>query len=61
MSVAEPGPMPHGADHYRQLATQCREIADRMSLKSDKARMLEMAQQWSEMAKAAERSESGGG
>lgn len=55
MSLVEPGSALRSAEQYRELAAQCQDLAQRMSLKTDKARMLEMAQQWLAMAEAAER------
>jgi hypothetical protein len=42
------------AEKYRQLAAECLSIAERMSLKADRARLMEMAERWSEMARKAD-------
>jgi hypothetical protein len=42
------------AAEYRKLAASCLEVAERMSFKADRARMMEMAQRWLELAKQAE-------
>jgi hypothetical protein len=42
------------AAEYRKKAVACLEIAERMSLNADRALMLEMAQQWLELARRAE-------
>jgi hypothetical protein len=42
------------AARYRKLAAQCLEMAERMSLNTDRARMMEMAQRWLDLAKQAE-------
>jgi hypothetical protein len=42
------------AVEYRREAAACLEVAERMSLHSDGARMMEMAQRWLELAKNAE-------
>jgi hypothetical protein len=41
------------ADCLRQAAA-CIEVAERMSVEADRARMVELAQRWLEMAKEAE-------
>ena len=42
---------------FRKLATECLEMADRMSLKSDRARLLSMAQHCLECAQVLEAQE----
>ncbi len=42
------------AQEYRRQAAACLEVAERMSLNADRALMLEMAQQWLELARKAE-------
>jgi hypothetical protein len=42
------------AAEYRKMAASCMEVAERVSLKADRARMIEMAQRWLELAKLAE-------
>jgi len=42
------------AAEYRRQAAACLEVAERMSLRDDRARMLEMAQHWLELAQRAE-------
>jgi hypothetical protein len=42
------------AAEFRRQATLCREVAERMSLEEDRARMIEMAEHWLELAKRAE-------
>jgi hypothetical protein len=49
---------PDKAAEYRRLAAACIEVAQRMSLKEDRSRMMDMAQRWLELAQEAER---GGG
>ena len=49
---------PRRADEYRRLAADCLEVAERMSLREDRARMMEMAQRWLDLAKKAEADES---
>jgi putative IMPACT (imprinted ancient) family translation regulator len=39
---------------YRKMAADCIEVAQRMSLKDDRARMMEMAQRWLDLAQQAE-------
>jgi hypothetical protein len=46
------------AAEYRRLAAECLEVAERMSLRADRSRMMEMAQRWLDLAKKAERSDS---
>jgi hypothetical protein len=38
------------AEEYRREAAACLEVAERMSLSLDRARMLQMAQHWLELA-----------
>ncbi len=38
------------AERYRREAAACLEVAERMPIASDRARLLEMAQQWLNMA-----------
>jgi len=46
---------PNGtAEEYRKMAADCIEVAQRMSLKDDRARMMEMAQRWLDLARQAE-------
>jgi hypothetical protein len=46
---------PNGmAEQYRKMAADCIEVAQRMSLKDDRARMMEMAQRWLDLAQQAE-------
>ena len=49
---------PSRADKYRRLAAECLEVAERMSLREDRARMMEMAHRWLELAVKAEERES---
>jgi hypothetical protein len=42
------------ASEYRRQAALCSETAQRMSLKADRLRMTEMAQQWLALAEKAE-------
>ena len=39
---------------YRKMAASCIEVAQRMSLKDDRVRMMEMAQRWLDLAQQAE-------
>jgi hypothetical protein len=42
---------PNGkTEEYRRMAADCIEVAQRMSLKDDRDRMLEMAQRWLDLA-----------
>jgi hypothetical protein len=41
------------AAEYRGLAAECLEVAERMSLREDWARRMEMAQRWLDLAKKA--------
>jgi hypothetical protein len=45
---------PSRAAEYRRLAAECLEVAERMSLREDRARMMEMAQRWLDLAQKAE-------
>jgi hypothetical protein len=45
------------AAEYRKKAAACLEVAEQMSLIQDRALMLEMAQQWLELARRAETGE----
>jgi hypothetical protein len=46
---------PNGkTEEYRRMAADCIEVAQRMSLKDDRDRMLEMAQRWLDLAQQAE-------
>src|SRR4051794_1360893 len=45
---------PAKAAKYRKEAAACLEIATRMSIKSDRKNMMEMAQQWIDLAQQAE-------
>jgi len=40
----------HKASDYRMMAAMCLEIANRMSLDSDRLRLTDRAQQWLELA-----------
>jgi hypothetical protein len=42
------------AADYPRMAAQCIEAAERMSLRADRARLLEMAQRWLRLAQGAE-------
>ena len=42
------------AAEYRRQAVLCLEVAERMSLRDDRARMIQMAQHWLELAQRAE-------
>ena len=42
------------ASEYRKQAAACRAMAERLSLKADKTRMLEMAEHWLDLARRAE-------
>ena len=41
-------------EEYRKMAADCIEVAQRMSLKDDRVRMMEMAQRWLDLAQQAE-------
>jgi hypothetical protein len=41
-------------EEYRKMAASCIEVAQRMSLKDDRVRMMEMAQRWLDLAQQAE-------
>jgi hypothetical protein len=43
------------AEVYRREAAACLEVAQRMSVAADRARLTEMAQRWLELAQKAER------
>jgi hypothetical protein len=40
------------AEEYRRMATECIEIARRLSVKSERANLMGMAQKWMDMARA---------
>jgi hypothetical protein len=40
---------------YRRMAAQCQELAERMSLNQDRARLMRMAQRWLDLAETAEK------
>jgi hypothetical protein len=42
------------AAEFRRQAAACLEVAQRMSLEEDRARMIEMAEHWFELARRAE-------
>jgi hypothetical protein len=42
------------ASEYRKLAAECLQIANNMSLNAERARLMEMAQKWLELAQKAE-------
>jgi len=42
------------AEDHRREAASCLEAAERMSAATDRARLMEMAQRWLELARAAE-------
>jgi hypothetical protein len=42
------------AADYPRMAAQCIEAAERMSLRADRARLLEMAQRWLRLAEGTE-------
>jgi hypothetical protein len=42
------------AAEFRRQAAACLEVAERMSLEEDRARMIEMAEHWFELARRAE-------
>jgi hypothetical protein len=42
-------------EEYRKMAADCIEVAQRMSLKDDRARMTEMAQRWLDLAQQADK------
>ncbi len=42
------------AEEYRRMAASCLEVAERMSLKSDRAQLVGTAQHWLELARKAE-------
>jgi hypothetical protein len=44
---------PSRAAEYRRLAAECIEVAEGMSLREDRSRMMEMAQHWLYLAKKA--------
>ena len=39
---------------YRRLPAECLEVAERMSLREDRSRLMEMAQRWLDLARKAE-------
>jgi hypothetical protein len=45
------------AEEYRRNATECLEVAKRMTLRTERERMFDMAQQWLELAQKAEAEE----
>ena len=45
------------ASEYRRLAAECLQIANNMSLNAERARLMEMAQKWLELAQRAEADE----
>jgi hypothetical protein len=45
------------AKQYREQAAACLEWANKMSLQSDRARMMDMAARWLDLAKEAETKE----
>jgi hypothetical protein len=47
ISTSEP---PSRAAEYRRLAAECIEVSERMSLREDRSRMMEMAQRWLDLA-----------
>ena len=55
IGLSEPSGAWSQAQQFRQHAAQCVDLAERMSLSDDKARLLQMAQQWLEIAKDFER------
>jgi hypothetical protein len=44
----------HKPSDYRLMAAMCREIANQMSLDSDRTRMTDMAERWLELAQTSE-------
>jgi hypothetical protein len=42
------------AAQFRKWAAECLEVAERMSLKDDKARMIAIAEHWLQLARRAE-------
>ncbi len=46
------------AAEYRRMAASCLEVADRMSLDSDRARLREMAEGWLDLARHLESEDS---
>jgi hypothetical protein len=42
------------AAQFRKRAAECLEVAERMSLKDDKARMIAIAEHWLQLARRAE-------
>jgi hypothetical protein len=48
------------AARYRREAKACLEVADRVSLRSDRVRMMEMAEGWLQLARKAEAEAEGG-
>jgi hypothetical protein len=42
------------ADHYRRMATQCIDLAQQMSARVDRARLMEMASGWLRLAEKGE-------
>ncbi|MBV8841002.1 MAG: hypothetical protein JO000_31070 [Alphaproteobacteria bacterium] len=48
------------ATQYRQRAQQCRELASRISLHTDRQRLIEMAGHWTELTRRAETHEAAG-
>ena len=46
---------PHGkAAEYRRMAASCLEVAEQMSLNSDRAELMEMAKRWLDLARQIE-------
>ena len=58
--MAERTPEQEAAE-YRRMAAQCLEVAERMSLRDDRARIMEMAQQLLDFAQKAEAKAQKGG
>jgi hypothetical protein len=47
------------AAQYRKEAAACLEVAEGVSVRADRARMMEMAQRWLELAQQVEANEQG--
>jgi hypothetical protein len=43
------------AAEFRRMAAQCKELAEQMSLRADRARLMEMALRWLSLAEMADR------
>lgn len=48
------------SSRYREMEKACREVAERISLKADRAVLLKMAEHWGKLAEQAEAQEEAG-